>query len=130
MGEYERVYRRSIDDPDGFWAEAARDIDWTRQPDRVLDDSRPPFYRWFAGGELNTCANALDRHVAAGRGDQVALIYDSPVTGGVERFALRFGLDREHVDRGLETDGAARQRGARASVARPASGVSACTLPR
>jgi propionyl-CoA synthetase len=94
MGEYERVYRRSLDDPEGFWAEAARDIDWTRPPDRILDDSRPPFYRWFAGGELNTCANALDRHVAAGRADQVALIYDSPVTGRVERFTYRELLDR------------------------------------
>src|SRR2546422_3601975 len=65
MGGYDGVYGRSLDDPQGFWAEAARDIDWTRQPGRILDDSRPPFYRWFAGGELNTCTNALDRHVAA-----------------------------------------------------------------
>src|SRR6185295_13735646 len=74
-------YRRSIEDPDTFWAEAARAVDWTRRPDRVLDDSNPPFYRWFTGGELNTCHNALDRHADGGRGQQAALIYDSPVTG-------------------------------------------------
>ena len=68
-------------DPSGFWAEAARAVSWTREPQRILDDSNPPFYRWFPDGELNTCANALDRHVADGRGDQAALIYDSPVTG-------------------------------------------------
>jgi propionyl-CoA synthetase len=78
---YDEVYSRSLSDPDGFWGEAAQSIDWDKPWDRVLDDSNPPFYRWFAGGELNTCYNALDRHVEAGRGDQAALIYDSPVTG-------------------------------------------------
>ena len=73
VGSYESQYRRSIEDPDRFWAEAARAVDWTRRPDRVLDDSNPPFYRWFTGGELNTCPNALDRHVDGGRGDQAAL---------------------------------------------------------
>ena len=67
-------------DPSGFWAEAARAVSWTREPQRILDDTNPPFYRWFPDAELNTCANALDRHVADGRGDQPALIYDSPVT--------------------------------------------------
>jgi len=80
-GNYARAHRRSIEDPEGFWGEAARGIDWITQPRRVLDDSRPPFYRWFPGGQLNTCYNALDRHVIAGRGDQPALHYDSPVTG-------------------------------------------------
>jgi propionyl-CoA synthetase len=89
MGEYERVYRRSLDDPNGFWAEAARAIEWVREPDIVLDDSNEPFYRWFRGGELNTSFNALDRHVDGGRADQVALIYDSPVTGRIERFTFR-----------------------------------------
>jgi len=86
VGTYEATYRRSLEDPEGFWEEAARGIEWIRPPERVLDDSRAPLHRWFAGGELNTCANALDRHVAAGRGDQVALVYDSPVTGTVERY--------------------------------------------
>ena len=80
-GNYARAHRRSIEDPEGFWGEAALGIDWITKPDRVLDDSRPPFYRWFQGGQLNTCYNALDRHVVAGRGDQAALHYDSPVTG-------------------------------------------------
>ena len=80
-GAYARTYARSLDDPQGFWLEAAADIDWVTPPRDVLDESRPPFYRWFPGATLNTCFNALDRHVAAGRGDQVAVHYDSPVTG-------------------------------------------------
>ena len=64
----------------GFWAEAAADIHWDKPWDKVLDESNAPFYRWFTGGRLNTCYNALDRHVENGRGDQVALIYDSPIT--------------------------------------------------
>ena len=81
MGRYEDVYRRSLTDPAGFWAEAARGVDWYTEPETILDDSNPPFYRWFRGGTLNTCHNALDRHADGGRGDQTALIYDSPVTG-------------------------------------------------
>jgi propionyl-CoA synthetase len=80
-GAYATTYVRSLEDPQGFWSEAAKDIDWITPPDRVLDDSRPPFYRWFPGATLNTCFNALDRHVAAGRSEQVAIHYDSPVTG-------------------------------------------------
>jgi len=86
---YRDAYRRSLADPAGFWADAAEAIDWERRWERVLDDSRAPLYRWFAGGRLNTCHNALDRHVAAGRGEQAALIYDSPVTGTVRRFSYR-----------------------------------------
>jgi propionyl-CoA synthetase len=78
---YRDVYQASLDDPAGFWREAAREVSWTRAPQQILDASRPPFYRWFPDAELNTCANALDRHVDAGRGEQQALIYDSPVTG-------------------------------------------------
>jgi propionyl-CoA synthetase len=86
---YEDAYRRSLADLEGFWAEAATAIAWERPWDQVLDASHPPFYRWFRGGRLNTCYNALDRHVAAGHGDQLALIYDSPVTGQVKRFTYR-----------------------------------------
>ena len=89
MGRFEAVYRRSLDDPDGFWAEAARGIDWSQPWERVLDASRPPFYRWFAGGRLNTCHNALDRHVDGGRADQPALVYDSPVTETTAVFTYR-----------------------------------------
>ena len=86
---YDAVYARSMDDPEGFWAEAAEDVHWTRRWDRVLDDSRPPFYRWFAGAETNTCYNAVDRHVESGRGDQAALVYDSPVTDTVRVISYR-----------------------------------------
>ena len=80
-GRYADVHARSLSDPESFWAEAAEAIHWTKRWDGVLDDSNPPSYRWFTGGELNTCYNALDVHVENGRGDQRALIYDSPVTG-------------------------------------------------
>jgi propionyl-CoA synthetase len=86
---YSAFYQRSLSDPDGFWGEAAKGIDWDRRWDRVLDDARPPFYRWFTGGRLNTCFNALDRHVEGGRADQAAIIYDSPVTSTVETFTYR-----------------------------------------
>jgi propionyl-CoA synthetase len=89
MGRYEDVFRRSLDDPAGFWAEAAAAVDWYQQPQGILDDSNPPFYRWYRGGTLNTCYNALDRHVEGGRGDQDALIYDSPVTGTKRAFTYR-----------------------------------------
>jgi propionyl-CoA synthetase len=87
--EYDEVYARSIRDPEGFWASVAEGIHWERRWDRVLDDSRRPFYRWFRGGMLNTCYNALDRHVERGRGKQPALIYDSPVTGTVTAHSYR-----------------------------------------
>jgi propionyl-CoA synthetase len=83
------LYQRSLADPDGFWGDVAEAIDWDRRWDRVLDDTRPPFYRWFSGGQLNTCFNALDRHVDGGRADQAAIIYDSPVTDTVETFTYR-----------------------------------------
>ncbi len=86
---FEALYRKSMTDPAGFWAEAAAGIDWERSWDTVLDETGKPFYRWFAGGRLNTCYNALDRHVNAGRADQVALIHDSPMTGGVTKFTYR-----------------------------------------
>jgi propionyl-CoA synthetase len=86
---FDETYRRSLTDPDAFWAEAAAAIDWDEPWDRVLDDSRAPFYRWFAGGRMNSCHNALDRHVDNGRADQTALIYDSPVTNTVVSFTYR-----------------------------------------
>ena len=79
-GAYARTYRRSLADPERFWAEAAEDVRWARRWDRVLDDSRAPLYTWFRGAQLNTCENCLDVHVEGGRGDQAALVYDSPVT--------------------------------------------------
>ena len=83
---YRDVYQRALNDPEGFWAAAAEDIQWDKRWDRVLDDSRKPFYRWFSGGALNTCYNALDLHVDRGDGGRTALIYDSPVTDSVKAF--------------------------------------------
>jgi len=86
---YAKVYSRSLTEPESFWSEAARLIHWEKPWDRVLDDTTPPFYRWFVGGELNTCYNALDRHLEGGRGEQLALIYDSPVTGTKRTYSYR-----------------------------------------
>jgi propionyl-CoA synthetase len=85
---YEQVYQSSMRAPEAFWAAAAEDIYWERRWDKVFDDSRKPFYRWFAGGQLNTCFNALDLHIERGRGKQLALIYDSPVTGVVRAYTF------------------------------------------
>ncbi len=93
-GSYRDAYARAQTDPQGFWAEAAEALHWQRRWDRVLDDRRPPFYRWFAGGRLNTCYNAVDRHVEAGRGDQLAIIHDSPVTGTVRTLTFNELQDR------------------------------------
>jgi propionyl-CoA synthetase len=89
MGRFDEMYRRSLDDPEEFWAEAAGEIDWDEPWERVLDESRAPFYRWFTGGRLNSCHNALDRHVEGSRADQLALIYDSPVTATTASFTYR-----------------------------------------
>lgn len=83
---FDQIYKRSIEDPDGFWAEAAEAIHWDKRWDKVLDDSNKPFYRWFTGGKLNTCYNALDFHVENGRAGQPALIYDSPITNTKKTF--------------------------------------------
>ncbi|MEV4310715.1 propionyl-CoA synthetase [Actinocrispum sp. NPDC049592] len=86
MGDYRDAYRRSLTDRDGFWLPASTALDWTKPPTTALDESNAPFYRWFPDGELNTCFNALDRHVDSGR---TALIYDSPVTGSKQTFTYR-----------------------------------------
>ena len=83
------TYRKSLEEPEEFWAEAARDIDWTRPWDTVLDLDSTPAARWFVGGELNTCYNALDRHADGGRAEQPALIYDSAVTRTTQTFTYR-----------------------------------------
>jgi len=88
-GEYKREYEESIYHPERFWGKAAEEIHWYKPFAKVLDNSCKPFYRWFSGGELNTCYNALDDHVRKGRGDQFAIIYDSPVTGKIKKFTYR-----------------------------------------
>ena len=94
MGRYAEAFQQSITDPERFWGAAADGIDWYRQPTVVLDRTSAPFYRWFADGVLNTCFNAVDRHVRDGRGDQAALIYDSPVTGARRTFTYLELLDQ------------------------------------
>ncbi|MDJ0982885.1 MAG: propionyl-CoA synthetase [Kiloniellales bacterium] len=94
MSRFDEVQARSLSDPEGFWGEAAQGLHWDKPWDRVLDDSNPPLYRWFPGGELNTCYNALDRHADGGRGDQAALIYDSPVTDTIRSYTYRELRDR------------------------------------
>src|SRR5207344_3532217 len=78
-GRYHEVHARSLADPEGFWAEAARGIDWIEPAKKIFDPSSGAYGRWFSGGVVNTCYNALDRHVAGGRASQVALIHDSPL---------------------------------------------------
>jgi propionyl-CoA synthetase len=90
---YRDTLAAALADPDSFWGEAAELIDWIRPPATVLDSSNPPFFRWYTGGQLNVCYNALDRHVVHGRGDQTALIHDSPVTGTVRSFTYVQLLD-------------------------------------
>ena len=85
MGTYQDVYEGAQSDATGFWLEAAKGIDWVTPPQTALDDSNPPFYRWFSDGTLNTCYNSVDRHVEAGHGDQLAIIYDSPITGNASK---------------------------------------------
>ncbi|MGJ5154233.1 propionyl-CoA synthetase [Bradyrhizobium sp. HKCCYLR1023] len=82
---YHEVHARSLQDPEGFWAEAARAIDWIEPAKTIFDPSMGAYGRWFSGAVVNTCYNALDRHVAAGRGDQLALIHDSPLTSSVTK---------------------------------------------
>jgi len=89
MGRFDDVYNAAMQDPAAFWGRAAEEIHWIEKWDRVLDDRDAPWYRWFAGGVMNTCYNAVDRHVKDGRGDQAAIIYDSPVTDTVSHMSYR-----------------------------------------
>ena len=86
---YAEAYAAWRADPQAWWAATAEGITWTRRWDRVFDPAIPPYGRWFPGAELNTCFNCIDRHVEAGRGDQQALIWDSPMTGRIETFTYR-----------------------------------------
>lgn len=85
---YAEVYESWQNDPESFWMEAAQAIDWVRPPSKALFDENPPFYEWYSDALVNTCYNAVDRHVAAGRGDQDALIHDSPATASVSRLTF------------------------------------------
>ena len=86
---YDAAYRRSLEHPEEFWEEAASELIWHRRWDRVLDSFQPPFYRWFSGGMINTCYNAVDRHVESGQGNKTAILYDSPVTNVIRAINYR-----------------------------------------
>ena len=104
---YAQVARAAAQDPESFWLDAAGAVDWVSPPARALDSSRAPLHRWFPDGRLNVCHNALDRHVGAGRGEQAALVYDSPVTGTIRTYTYAALLDevsrfaRALADRGV-----------------------------
>lgn len=104
MGQYLDQYKLSLEQPEKFWATAADSIDWTKKWDRVLDDSNAPIYRWFTGGKLNTCYNALDRHVLNGRANQAALIYDSPVSNTKKTYNYQELLEKVSRLAGVLTD--------------------------
>ncbi|XP_025834901.1 acyl-CoA synthetase short-chain family member 3, mitochondrial isoform X2 [Agrilus planipennis] len=91
---YKEVYRKSLDQPEEFWAEIAKKVVWTKTWDKVLDNSNPPFTKWFVGGELNACYNAVDRHVEAGKGSKIALIHDSPLTQTIRKVTYGELLDK------------------------------------
>ena len=91
---YREIYEGWKADPEGFWMKAAEAIDWVKPPTRALDDSRAPFYGWFADAQCNTCYNAVDRHVEDGHGDRTAIIYDSPITGAKSRLSYAQLLDQ------------------------------------
>jgi propionyl-CoA synthetase len=81
LAGYREAHDFAIADPEGYWAQQLQLVDWIKAPTVILDAANPPFYRWFPDGTLNTCFNAVDRHVLAGHGERAAIVYDSPVTG-------------------------------------------------
>ena len=87
--KYNKIYKESIRNPHDFWKKVADDIFWFKKPTKILNESNPPFYKWFEDGITNTCYNALDIHIDQGRGDKTALIYDSPITKNKKRFTYK-----------------------------------------
>ena len=78
--KYEEIYKKSIQNSENFWLEVSKDIFWYKKPTKILNSDNPPFYKWFQDGTTNTCYNAVDLHVKNGKGNKVAIIYDSPIT--------------------------------------------------
>ena len=88
MGSYKKIYQSWKEDQLKFWQIQSEGIDWEKKPQKILDDSNLPFYKWFPDGRLNTCYNAIDRHVLLGKGNQTAIIYDSPVTNIKKKYPI------------------------------------------
>jgi len=86
---FDKIYKNSIKNPESFWQEIASDIFWFKKPTKILNKSKPPFYKWFEDGVTNTCYNALDVHIDQGKGDKICLIYDSPITGNKKQFTYK-----------------------------------------
>ena len=84
--KFNKIYQNSIKNPEKFWQEVSEDIFWFKKPTKILNKSNPPFYKWFEDGVTNTCYNALDLHIDEGRGEKLALIYDSPITDSKKQF--------------------------------------------
>ena len=95
--KYEMEMQRSLQNPEEYWAEIAENTIWTKKWDKVLDNSNPPFAKWFTGGELSMCYNAVDRHVDEGFGEQAALVWDSPITGSKD--SITFNQLQDKVSR-------------------------------
>ena len=81
---FNKIYKESIQNPEEFWKNVSDDIFWFKKPTKILNKSNPPFYKWFEDGVTNTCYNALDLHIDEGKGEKLAIIYDSPITGSKE----------------------------------------------
>ena len=86
--KFKEIYTSSIKNPEKFWKDVSEDIFWFKKPSKILNKSNPPFYKWFEDGVTNSCYNALDHHIEQGKGDKVALIYDSPITGNKAKFTF------------------------------------------
>ena len=83
--KYKEIYQRSIADAEGFWSDVSKDVFWYKKPTKILNSSKPPFYKWFSDGITNTCYNAIDLHVKNGKGEKIAIIYDSPITNSKKK---------------------------------------------
>ena len=86
---FKHIYDQSINKPEEFWQNVSEDIFWFKKPTQILNKDKPPFYKWFCDGVTNTCYNALDIHIDQGRGERIALIYDSPITGNKKKFTYK-----------------------------------------
>ena len=92
--KYQEIYDNSINNREEFWQNISEDIFWYKKPTKILNSSNPPFYKWFEDGVTNTCYNALDLHVDQGRGEKLAIIYDSPITGVKKKISYKELRDR------------------------------------